>query len=115
MTKVFDSTKKNEFATEECMKSYGYMWDGMIRLSNEEAKKIFSVKSEAVYMLYPDGTESVAESIEDINYHIKCGGILGIEKESWNKYISLKDQKTDLSSNTPNPSRKKNKKGIERD
>lgn len=58
--------------------SYGYDFTGMTPIdTKEEALKAFD-KGEAVYLLYPDNTEGMAETRSDIE---NFNGFFGIEKE----------------------------------
>ena len=41
----------------------------------------------AVYKLYEDNTESLVESIEDIEKHYKNGGKFGVEITSYDNYV----------------------------
>ena len=61
---------------------YGYKWLGMKEVSRDFAIAYF--KDNAIYKLYEDNTESLAESIDDIKCHYENGGKFGIELN--NKY-----------------------------
>lgn len=63
--------------------SYGYGYEGMKFISFKNALKAFE-KGEAVYLLYPDDTEALSESPEDIRRHKRLGGIFGMEKKEPN-------------------------------
>lgn len=65
--------------TENALSRYGYLWDGMHRISKATALKYRS-QGYQVYLLYTDNTENAAESIDDILNHARKGGIFGIEK-----------------------------------
>lgn len=51
--------------THEDMRAYGYTWDGMEPMDKDEALGLWDANQE-VYLLYPDGTETAAESRDDI-------------------------------------------------
>jgi len=65
--------------TREQMHEYGYLWDGMTPLTEEEAVEEF-FDNHAVYLLYDDDTESLAGSYEEILTHASNGGIFGSEE-----------------------------------
>ena len=61
------------------MYEYGYTWDKMLPLTQEKALELFE-RNLPVYMLYNDGSETMAEEKVQITSH---DGIYGIEKEDW--------------------------------
>lgn len=69
--------------TEEKMKSYGYEWEGMFPISKQVAKTLY--KDIAVFRLYQDNSESMTDSLEEINNH---NGLFGIEKLEWEDFIN---------------------------
>lgn len=69
--------RMNSRPTVEEMNEYGYLWDGMIPISLTEAIELWKEGSRTVYLLYPDDTEGMAESLEEIESH---GYMFGIEK-----------------------------------
>lgn len=71
--------------TEDDMNDYGYIWDGMIPLTEEEAIGVNEICT--VYKLYEDDSESEVENEEDIRAHASCGGIFGVEKSTWKKLL----------------------------
>lgn len=64
---------------------YGYKWLGMREVSYDFAIMYF--KDNAIYKLYEDNTESLAESIDDIKCHYENGGKFGIELNKYDDYI----------------------------
>lgn len=56
----------------------GYFWEGMQKISYEEALKRYR-NNEEVYLLYWDNAEGLAESEEDIHEHNKSGAEFGYE------------------------------------
>ena len=40
-----------------------------------------------IYALHPDGTESLIDNDKQFERHIENGGLFGIEKEDWMKYL----------------------------
>lgn len=64
---------------------YGYKWLGMREVSKDFA--ILYFKDNAIYKLYEDNTESLAESIDDIKCHYENGGKFGIELNKYDDYI----------------------------
>lgn len=71
--------------------SYGYDFTNMTPIdTKDEALKAFD-KGEAVYLLYPDNTEGLAESRSDIE---NFDGYFGIEKEE--KLNEIREQNSEL-------------------
>lgn len=56
----------------------GYTWDGMTKVSYEEAFKMFK-NNEAVYLLHDDETEALVTDLKDIIEHNTYGGEYGYE------------------------------------
>lgn len=74
--------------TYDEMCEYGYDWDGMFPLRKEKAMELFSHGMVTVYFLYEDNTEAEVDDPADIEQHDAGGGIFGVHKESWEKYVS---------------------------
>lgn len=58
----------------------GYQWDGMQKITYEEAVKLYTENLDGVYLLYDDDTEGAAESLDEIENHNSYGGEFGYEK-----------------------------------
>lgn len=68
--------------TPEEMREYGYTWEWMHPLRPETAERLFNKNAE-IMQLFPDGTESVVKSLDELKTHDNNGGIFGIEKLHW--------------------------------
>lgn len=56
----------------------GYTWDGMVKITEEQAVNKFADTDEEVYLLYDDNSESLVECFSDILNHL---GEYGFQKE----------------------------------
>ena len=65
------------------MHKYGYKYNEMLPVSMERALNLFDMDME-VFGLYPDGTESLLETKDDIR---NFDGMLGVETESWEEVL----------------------------
>ena len=65
------------------MHKYGYKYNEMLPVSMERALNLFDLDME-VFGLYPDGTESLLETKDDIR---NFDGMLGVETESWEEVL----------------------------
>ena len=72
--------------TQEDMVQYGYDWVGMIPLREPAAEKIYDAGVE-VFVLRQDNSEASIDSKADITDHAEKGGIFGVEKVAWAKFI----------------------------
>lgn len=75
------------------MKQYGYSWDGMLPLREATAAVFFEKGEVAVFLLYEDGSESMADSADDIKRHADRGGIMGVHREEWNAFLQKQAQR----------------------
>ena len=52
----------------------GYTWDGMVKITEEQAVNKFADTDEEVYLLYDDNSESLVECFSDIlnNNRLQC-------------------------------------------
>ena len=66
------------------MYDYGYTWEEMLPLTKERATELYE-QGVSVCLLYPDGTETEADSISQIDGY---NGIFGVEKKDWKIYQS---------------------------
>lgn len=73
------------------MHDYGYDWSEMLPLTKERALELWD-DDYPIYLLYVDGSETMADDREEIEEH---GGIFGIEKEDWMREHSL-DRENDM-------------------
>jgi hypothetical protein len=60
---------------------YGHDYDGILPLSNERAAELYDA-DHCVFLLYPDNTEAMAESRDEI---LKHDGYCGIERDDWER------------------------------
>ena len=58
--------------------SPGYTWEGMTKISFQEAVNRFK-NNQDVFLLYDDGTEGLAEDIETIETHNNYGCEFGYD------------------------------------
>ncbi len=63
------------------LKDYGYKWDGMTMLENNQALEVFD-EGIPIYLLHEDDTESLVEKREDLQAHLDNGGLVGIENDA---------------------------------
>lgn len=77
---------------EEMIK-YEYTWDGMLPCKQERALELFEKNDLPVLKLYEDGTETYADSREDILNH---EGMFGVEKDVWQGFLHPKTQEKTL-------------------
>ena len=69
------------------MVAYGYSYRGMLPLNADAAKAHWEEAKLMLYALHPDGTESLIDNEKQFERHIENGGLFGIEKEDWMKYL----------------------------
>lgn len=74
------------------MKQYGYTWDGMLPLQETTATVFFEKGEMAIFLLYEDGSESIANSADDIKRHADRGGIMGVHRKDWNAFLQKQAQ-----------------------
>lgn len=63
------------------MKEYGYSWWRMMPISHSKAKQLWKIQP--IYALYSDNTESLIESLKQLEDHYNNGGIFGYEIEDY--------------------------------
>ncbi len=80
------------------MHDYGYKWEEMLPLTKEKAAELFK-EDVAVYQLHVDGSETVIEDMEELEEH---GGLFGIEKGDWEKYVERQSMREELEANSTN-------------
>ncbi len=71
----------------EDMVDYGYSYRGMLPMNADAAKAHWEEAKLMLYALHPDGTESLIDNEKQFERHIENGGLFGIEKEDWMKYL----------------------------
>lgn len=64
----------------EMEESSGYNWEGMKKISFDEAAIQMDILNKSVFLLYDDGTEAEAQSIHEIIAHYNNHGEFGMEK-----------------------------------
>lgn len=72
--------------TQEDMVQYGYDWVGMIPLREQAAEKLYDAGVE-VFVLRQDNSEASVDNKADIADHAQGGGIFGVEKVAWVKFV----------------------------
>ena len=78
------------------MEKYGYKWDGMLPLQETAAAHLFEKEDMQIFLLYGDGSEGIAGSIDEIQNHAEKGGIFGVHKEDWIALTEYRDMKQEL-------------------
>jgi len=73
--------------TAEERDAFGYDFEGMLPLNMDRAVELFN-NDHAIFLLYPDNTESMAFEVAEIKAH---DGIFGIEREDWQKSQEYRD------------------------
>lgn len=71
----------------EDMELYGYSYRGMVPMGTEVAQEHFEQGTMMMYALHPDGTESVVDNQKQFDRHAQLGGLFGIEKVDWMRYL----------------------------
>lgn len=78
------------------MEQYGYSWDGMLPLRETAAVNLFEKGELEIFLLYDDGSESLADSADDIHQHADRGGIMGVHKKDWNALCEYREKKPSI-------------------
>ena len=78
------------------MEKYGYKWNGMLPLQETAAAHLFEKEDMQIFLLYSDGSEGIAGSVDEIQNHAEKGGIFGVHKEDWIALCEYRDMKQDL-------------------
>jgi len=76
-----DEYELKDATDDKVLLDYGYTWDGMLRIDDETALKLYD-NGEEVFLINHDNTESLADSEKHLIQHINDGGLVGIERES---------------------------------
>lgn len=90
----------------EDMERYGYSWDGMFPLRETAAIDLFEKEDKQIFLLHDDGSESVADSADDIHRHADRGGIMGIHREDWNALCGYREMKRAFAVSARQPAKK---------
>ncbi len=72
--------------TQENMVQYGYDWGGMIPLREQAAEKLYDAGVE-IFVLNQNNSEAVVDSKDYFTDHAERGGIFGVEKVAWAKFV----------------------------
>lgn len=67
--------------TKQEMHEFGYLWDGMLPLTLEEALNLFKSPIPCqIYALFNDDSEAAMDTLSDIYEYSEYGCIFGIEE-----------------------------------
>lgn len=69
------------------MIAYGYSYMGMVPLNADAAEGLHKEGNMLLYALHPDGTESVIGNEKQFQRHKENGGLFGVDKQDWMKYL----------------------------
>lgn len=78
--------------TQEDMVQYGYDWVGMIPLREQAAEKLYDAGLE-IFVLNQDGSEASIDSKDYLTDHAERGGIFGVEKVAWARFVETNSLK----------------------
>lgn len=78
--------------TQEDMVQYGYDWGGMIPLREQAAEKLYDAGVE-IFVLNQNNSEAVVDSKDYFTDHAERGGIFGVEKVAWAKFVEANSLK----------------------
>lgn len=78
--------------TQDEMVEYGYEWGGMIPLREQAAEKLYDAGLE-IFVLNQDNSEASIDSKDYLTDHAERGGIFGVEKVAWAKFIETNSLK----------------------
>jgi len=68
----------------------------MLPLRETAAVTLFEKGDLEIFLLYDDGSESLAESADDIRRHADRGGIMGVHREDWNALCGYREKKPSI-------------------
>lgn len=60
-------------------------------MSAETAEQYYKQGNMMLYALHPDGTESVVGNEKQFQRHSEPGGLFGVEKQDWMKYLEKEE------------------------
>ncbi len=78
--------------TPDEMVEYGYDWGGMIPLREQVAEKLYDAGVE-VFVLNQDNSEASIDSKDYLTDHAERGGIFGVEKVAWARFVETNSLK----------------------
>lgn len=78
--------------TPDEMVEYGYEWGGMIPLREQAAEKLYDAGLE-IFVLNQDNSEASIDSKDYLTDHAERGGIFGVEKVAWAKFVETNSLK----------------------
>lgn len=70
--------KDQKIVTQEELEAYGYTFNRMYPIRYVQAKELHRLGYD-IFMLYPDNTEALVSTEEDIENHAFNGGLFGLE------------------------------------
>lgn len=78
--------------TPDEMVEYGYDWGGMIPLREQAAEKLYDAGLE-IFVLNQDNSEASIDSKDYLTDHAERGGIFGVEKVAWARFVETNSLK----------------------
>lgn len=78
--------------TQDEMMEYGYDWGGMIPLREQTAEKLYDAGLE-IFVLNQDNSEASIDSKDYLTDHAERGGIFGVEKVAWARFVETNSLK----------------------
>ena len=78
--------------TQDEMMEYGYEWGGMIPLREQTAEKLYDAGLE-IFVLNQDNSEASIDSKDYLTDHAERGGIFGVEKVAWARFVETNSLK----------------------
>lgn len=78
--------------TQDEMMEYGYEWGGMIPLREQTAEKLYDAGLE-IFVLNQDNSEASINSKDYLTDHAERGGIFGVEKVAWARFVETNSLK----------------------
>jgi len=96
--KQYEKTLPDQSVTLAERDAYGYTDNALLPLRQERAAELWNENCQ-VYLLYADGTEAAAESLDDMRLHAVQGGLFGIERETWEAHSQLPPERSESEQN----------------
>lgn len=82
--------------TQKEMKEYGYTKKEMRPVSKKEATNLFLFMNKDIFKLYPDGSEAVVQSLEEIG---KFDGMFGVKIPKYTMIVTSEDERYGVEKN----------------